>query len=1067
MDDDRFIKECPILFKKYKVKKKIGQGAFGAVFLGQTIKDNKYVAIKVERRKISKPLLESEAYLLSNLKGLGIPKIISFGKTRFYTVLIEPLFGKTLFDIFIQNGKQFHLEELCLIALQVIERLETIHAQYIIHRDIKPDNFLIGREDPNIIYLVDFGLSKKYRSQQTGRHVKFRNTGKLTGTLRFASPNALRGGEQSRKDDLISAGYMLIYLFKKKLPWQVIKAQNSTDKYIKIYRMKKAIKPEQLCQTLPQEFVQYMRYVQNLGFESNPDYNYLKKLFHHILKGLNLNADKLLFSWIKQSDIKKIKKKANPRSRNSSPQQRLYEKIKSNLQKKQRDNSSSDSSENNSYDVIPKIINTNPNIRFQRNYSKDNLEGSDMTKLTSKNNTIFVNFDKTINNKIEKAFEIIDNQLDSNSKDTSNYKNEGILSQKIVQVANKLNNNVESKNNVPTSTQNFTQKISDILKENQIPKENENIDENLKKLKEDRDKFYNKNKIVSNDDIDQNKEINNYLYKKNSGEQIQKKNSLNENLQENKHQINMGVIDTNNIITPPEKKLKHNNLRNDEIQKILNKKKDNNAITNQNLNSEAGNILPINNNNNINALQKINQMKNNNNNMNQNLNNELGDLPPTNNNNFNKLQKNNQIKNNNNNNINQNLNNELGNIPPTNKNIFNLLQKNNLKKNKNINHNLNSESGNIPPTSNNNINTLQKNNQMKNNNNMNQNLNIEFGNVLPKNNNNFNQLQKNNQMINNNNMNVKKVSKLNNNNKNMKNPNVKKINQKKLNSGNLDNNNLMNKNNNNYFPSNTDNNEDLYDFMNNKKNNRNMQNNLFDNNNSNNNNFITYTEPSDSEYNRNMKIHKVQTEQINKNKNSFQLFKEFNNDIYGNNDYNMDSNNLKINNNMNQYNQMNKNMLMNNKNINNGINGINKQMEPKIKCQKIQNNNNLRKNNKIIGNNNMNMNINLNMNNNNKMMINRNINGNINQINNNLNNPYNNQGINRQNRMMMNNNYYPNNNMMPNDNDDYMQNYNIQNNNNNQGQMSDYHHRYEMNNSNKNFRPFRFDNQQYQDLNEL
>ena len=963
MNDDRFIKECPILFKKYKVKKKIGQGAFGAVFLGQTIKDNKYVAIKVERRKISKPLLESEAYLLSNLKGLGIPKIISFGKTRFYTVLIEPLFGKTLFDIFIQNGKQFHLEELCLIALQVIERLETIHAQYIIHRDIKPDNFLIGREDPNIIYLVDFGLSKKYRSQQTGRHVKFRNTGKLTGTLRFASPNALRGGEQSRKDDLISAGYMLIYLFKKKLPWQVIKAQNSTDKYIKIYRMKKAIKPEQLCQNLPKEFVQYMRYVQNLGFESNPDYNYLKKLFHHILKGLNLNADKLLFSWIKQSDIKKIKKKANPRSRNSSPQQRLYEKIKSNLQKKQRDNSSSDSSENNSYDVVPKIMGGNPNIRIQRKYSKDNLEGSDMTKLTSKNNTIFVNFDKTINNKIEKAFEIIDNQLDSNSKDTSNYKNEGILSQKTVQVANKLNNNVESKNNVPTSTQNFTQKISDILKENQIPKENENIDENLKKLKEDRDKFYNKNKIVSNDDIDQNKEINNYLYKKNSGEQIQKKNSLNENLQENKHQINMGVIDTNNIITPPEKKLKHNNLRNDEIQKILNKKRDNNAITNQNLNSEAGNILPINNNNNINALQKINQMKNNNNNMNKNLNNELGDLPP-------------------------------------------------------------------------------------------------------KNNNNFNQLQKNNQMINNNNMNVKKVSKLNNNNKNMKNPNVKKINQKKLNSGNLDNNNLMNKNNNNYFPSNTDNNEDLYDFMNNKKNNRNMQNNLFDNNNSNNNNFITYTEPSDSEYNRNMKIHKVQTEQINKNKNSFQLFKEFNNDIYGNNDYNMDSNNLKINNNMNQYNQMNKNMLMNNKNINNGINGINKQMEPKIKCQKIQNNNNLRKINKIIGNNNMNMNINLNMNNNNKMMINRNINGNINQINNNLNNPYNNQGINRQNRMMMNNNYYPNNNMMPNDNDDYMQNYNIQN-NNNQGQMSDYHHRYEMNNSNKNFRPFRFDNQQYQDLNEF
>jgi len=179
-------------------------------------------------------------------------------------------------NIFIQKGKQFPIEELCLIALQVIERLETIHLQYVIHRDIKPDNFLIGKEDPNIIYLVDFGLSKKYRSSQTGRHVKFKNTGRLTGTLRFASPNALRGGEQSRKDDLISAGYMLIYLMRKKLPWQVVKAQNSTDKYIKIYKMKKAMKPQELCQNLPNEMAEYMRYVQHLGFESNPDYNYLK-----------------------------------------------------------------------------------------------------------------------------------------------------------------------------------------------------------------------------------------------------------------------------------------------------------------------------------------------------------------------------------------------------------------------------------------------------------------------------------------------------------------------------------------------------------------------------------------------------------------------------------------------------------------------------------------------------------------------------------------------------------------------------------------------------------------------
>ena len=106
---------------------------------------------------------------------------------------------------------QFALEDICLIAIQVIERIQFVHSRFIIHRDIKPDNFLIGLDDPNIIYIVDFGLSKKYRSSATKRHVPFRITGKLTGTMRFSSPNALRGGEQSRKDDLISIGYMIIY----------------------------------------------------------------------------------------------------------------------------------------------------------------------------------------------------------------------------------------------------------------------------------------------------------------------------------------------------------------------------------------------------------------------------------------------------------------------------------------------------------------------------------------------------------------------------------------------------------------------------------------------------------------------------------------------------------------------------------------------------------------------------------------------------------------------------------------------------------------------------------------
>ena len=292
MDDDRFIKECPILFKKYKVKKKIGQGAFGAVFLGQTIKDNKYVAIKVERRKISKPLLESEAYLLSNLKGLGIPKIISFGKTRFYTVLIEPLFGKTLFDIFIQNGKQFHPEELCLIALQVIERLETIHAQYIIHRDIKPDNFVMGKGiKSKYLYLLDFGLAKKYRSSSTLKHYPLVKKKHLTGTARYASINALNGYTQSRRDDLEAIGYVLVYFLLGRLPWQGMLNKNKDERYMKIMEIKRDTDPHDLCKGLPVQFEKYISYTRSLEYEQDPDYSMLKQLFLKVLNDEGLSFD--------------------------------------------------------------------------------------------------------------------------------------------------------------------------------------------------------------------------------------------------------------------------------------------------------------------------------------------------------------------------------------------------------------------------------------------------------------------------------------------------------------------------------------------------------------------------------------------------------------------------------------------------------------------------------------------------------------------------------------------------------------------------------------------------------
>ena len=232
--EQNFIKENSIIFKKYKIKTKLGEGAFGDVYTGTCIENNELVAIKVEPRKIQKPLLETEAFFLYSLRGVGIPEVLSFGRLKNYNVLVEPLLDKSLFDIFNERRKRLALEDICLIAIQVIDRIHWVHSKNLVHRDIKPDNFLIGKKDPNVIYLIDFGLSKKYKSSTTGKHIRFGFTGKLTGTVRFASANALRGGEQSRRDDLESIGYMIIFFMRGKLPWQGVTGIKKMERYLKI-----------------------------------------------------------------------------------------------------------------------------------------------------------------------------------------------------------------------------------------------------------------------------------------------------------------------------------------------------------------------------------------------------------------------------------------------------------------------------------------------------------------------------------------------------------------------------------------------------------------------------------------------------------------------------------------------------------------------------------------------------------------------------------------------------------------------------------------------------------------
>ena len=308
---DNFLKEDTFIFKKYKPIKKIGIGAFGDIYSVIDLNYKKSFAMKTENIEAEPKSLESEAYYLYNLQGgLGIPKIITYGHIKKYNILIETLLNESLYNIFIKNDKYCSLIDICLIGIQMLDRLEWIHSKNILYRDVKPENCLIGLKDPNLIYIVDFGLCKRYRSSKTGKHIPLRQTGKFSGTMEYASSYVLKGNESSRRDDLISLGYMLIFLFKKNLPWKISIKEINREKYLELINKKETNDNGLLFTNLPQEFVDYIIYTNNLKFEQAPDYSYLSSLFKSIIFKMNLNYNKLSFSWISKSN-KLVKNKIN------------------------------------------------------------------------------------------------------------------------------------------------------------------------------------------------------------------------------------------------------------------------------------------------------------------------------------------------------------------------------------------------------------------------------------------------------------------------------------------------------------------------------------------------------------------------------------------------------------------------------------------------------------------------------------------------------------------------------------------------------------------------------------
>lgn len=288
-DNDIFLQgiQTTTINRRYIISRLLGEGAFGKVYQGYNKKTNDLVAIKISIQK-NYSLLCNEAKILNYLYSHGcrnIPTMYWYGTIHFnFTCMVIPFYNTCLFDA--RNKKVFSLDQTHNVAIQGIDTLEQIHKNFVIHRDIKPQNFMIHCGE---LILIDFGLATFYMNSENQHNPMENNHVDITGSPKYITPNIHRGINASRRDDLISFAYVLLYLLLGKLEWDEISPpphshnemhqKSHIHHYNNITRLDKKRYENIALYCTCNTILNFIRYCYDLDYDERPDYDSCKKIF--------------------------------------------------------------------------------------------------------------------------------------------------------------------------------------------------------------------------------------------------------------------------------------------------------------------------------------------------------------------------------------------------------------------------------------------------------------------------------------------------------------------------------------------------------------------------------------------------------------------------------------------------------------------------------------------------------------------------------------------------------------------------------------------------------------------